>query len=267
MNPYEVLGVPVDATDAEIKTAYNALIEKFHPAENALEIQQINAAYEILSDAEKKQQFQDQEYLTVDDLTDEADAREAYRQEYIRKKNEQVRLAREHKIASDRKTFKIFWVLNIPILLFAIVLVTDEFLPGVVYKEVATKGWQGRVGESRRSQGVLVSFVETKNFAFAVPHAVHLNYDYYDKPDVFTLEVSPVFKIINTVSVTVANKRYQFKALGTIFSRDRPVHYFLLVSSIITALLWRYSTISYWLCFLPVLLLGFVFLALWSNPV
>lgn len=56
---YEVLGVPKDASQSEIKTAFRQLARKFHPdvstEENAEEsFKEINEAYAVLSDQEKR---------------------------------------------------------------------------------------------------------------------------------------------------------------------------------------------------------------------
>ena len=61
-NHYEVLGVSQDAGDMEIKKAYRALSLKYHPDRNDTEeamekIQAINQAYEILSDKNKRNQY------------------------------------------------------------------------------------------------------------------------------------------------------------------------------------------------------------------
>jgi len=61
-NHYEVLGVSNDAGETEIKKAYRSLSLKYHPDRNPSEeaiskIQQINEAYEILSDEGKRQQY------------------------------------------------------------------------------------------------------------------------------------------------------------------------------------------------------------------
>lgn len=61
-DPYKQLGVSKEATQAEIKKAYYQLAKKYHPDQNkdpkALEkFQEIQAAYEILSDANKRAQF------------------------------------------------------------------------------------------------------------------------------------------------------------------------------------------------------------------
>ena len=58
-DPYEVLGVPRNASDDEIKRAYRQLAKKYHPDINpgdeaaAAKMQEINAAYEQIKDPVK----------------------------------------------------------------------------------------------------------------------------------------------------------------------------------------------------------------------
>ena len=62
-DPYEVLGVPKNATAAAIKSAFRKLAKKLHPDANkhdksaASKFAEINAAYEILGDEDKRQAF------------------------------------------------------------------------------------------------------------------------------------------------------------------------------------------------------------------
>jgi len=61
-DPYKVLGVGRDADTADVKKAFRQLAKKFHPDQNkepkAKEnFAEVNAAYEILGDAEKRSQF------------------------------------------------------------------------------------------------------------------------------------------------------------------------------------------------------------------
>jgi molecular chaperone DnaJ len=59
---YEVLGIPRDADDNTIKSAYRKLALQYHPDRNksgdaAERFKEINEAYEVLSDAEKRQMY------------------------------------------------------------------------------------------------------------------------------------------------------------------------------------------------------------------
>lgn len=60
MNPYEILGVAKDASDADIKKAYHKLVMKYHPDKNpgdkAAEdkFKEINNAFDVLRDPQKR---------------------------------------------------------------------------------------------------------------------------------------------------------------------------------------------------------------------
>ena len=64
---YEVLGVEKNASDAEIKKAYRKLAMKYHPDQNPGDktaeekFKEINEAYEVLSDADKKARYRSEE--------------------------------------------------------------------------------------------------------------------------------------------------------------------------------------------------------------
>ena len=62
MDPYQVLGVPRNAPEQDIKRAFRQLSLQYHPDRNPSEeaktkIVEVNNAYEILSDAEKRRQY------------------------------------------------------------------------------------------------------------------------------------------------------------------------------------------------------------------
>src|SRR5438067_10087531 len=60
---YEVLGVKRDAPEKEIRSAYRKLARKYHPDVNPGDKQaeatfkKINAAYEVISDPEKRRKY------------------------------------------------------------------------------------------------------------------------------------------------------------------------------------------------------------------
>src|SRR3954467_10804916 len=57
-NYYSILGVPIDADSETIKRAYRQLARRYHPhlagPEGAVQMKRINRAYDVLSDAEKR---------------------------------------------------------------------------------------------------------------------------------------------------------------------------------------------------------------------
>jgi DnaJ-class molecular chaperone len=61
-DPYDVLGVSRQASEAEIKKAFRKLAKEFHPDQNkdpkaGAKFAEVNSAYEILGDAAKRKQF------------------------------------------------------------------------------------------------------------------------------------------------------------------------------------------------------------------
>ncbi len=60
---YQILGVPKDADEKAIKAAYRKLARKYHPdvaenkAEAAAKFKEINEAYEVLSDPDKRRKY------------------------------------------------------------------------------------------------------------------------------------------------------------------------------------------------------------------
>src|SRR5438067_11899469 len=61
-NYYAILGVPIDADSETLKRAYRQLARRYHPdlagPEGALQMKRINRAYDVLSDPEKRLNYE-----------------------------------------------------------------------------------------------------------------------------------------------------------------------------------------------------------------
>lgn len=82
-DPYEALGVPRTATQDEIRTAYRRLAKTLHPdlnpgaKETEEKFKEVSAAYDLLSDAEKRKRFDSGE---IDAIGAERPERRFYRE-------------------------------------------------------------------------------------------------------------------------------------------------------------------------------------------
>jgi hypothetical protein len=263
---YEILGVPVYADDAEIKSAYRKRVKEFHPDRNKSEeakevILLINEAYDVLADQAKRARY-DLSRVQVSEVVYEEDPREIYRREYIRKKNEKVRLQKIRTVRNEKLTMRLFRFMAFPILLFAFLLIIDFYLPEDRISEVVEYGWQETSGRGRYSRGsVLHSYMQTEHFSFPVDHQLHLDYPYYEpnKPPI-VLRMTPLFQTIKSISTEINGRVWYSTGIGTIYSFIIPLHWIMFFSALFTVLRKAYELATYSLCFLPVLLLAFVLL-------
>ena len=73
-NPYEVLGVPIDASDDAIRAAYLRKVKEYPPDRAPAEFERVRDAYEVLRDPRKRTHFMllsaDPERLFVSFLED-----------------------------------------------------------------------------------------------------------------------------------------------------------------------------------------------------
>lgn len=133
MNPYAILGVSTSATDQEIKRAYRNLVKRYHPDRKSSEssheqIVAINYAYDILTDPQKRAQY-DRGFAAVYAAPQqEEDPMEVYKREYKRKRWEREKKEREEALARKKVIYTVLWWLNIPVLVFGVILMLNDWL-------------------------------------------------------------------------------------------------------------------------------------------
>ena len=132
MNPYSVLGVSTNASDQEIKSAYRRLVKRFHPDRQSPEasheqIAAINEAYDILSDPERRAQYdRGFSYIFVDTPVEEHPV-EVYKREFKRKRREEERLEAERRFAAKEAAYRVMRWIHVPIVAFAFLLMLHDW--------------------------------------------------------------------------------------------------------------------------------------------
>jgi hypothetical protein len=261
MNPYQVLGIPQDASDEEIKIAYRKLVKEYHPDRNSSEsakviIVRVNEAHEILSDPLKRARY-DQPAQPVYYNTQSNEERiyeekkKAYRQ---RQREREIREEERRKIKEERY-FKVGKVIAVPILVFASLLIIDQLLPENHYQGPAETGWQQSLGKHGRTY---LSYMVTREFMIGVPNEVHVGYDYYGNPGQIRIEATPIFNIPKTVQVDLAEGVAEFEAKRTVYSFLLPLHYCLFLTSLFVVTRKEYSPLYHLSGFLATLFLVIV---------
>jgi hypothetical protein len=250
MNPYDVLGVPSNATDAQIKAAYRKLVKQYHPdvsdhSTATATIAEINEAYDILGDPEKRHKYDHR--FSYTEVVVEEDPREVYKREFIRRKKEEAM----EKRASEERLFRKMYKLNIALALLAFLLTIDEFLPSLTYQEPA----HSETVVTRRVRGTTYRnlYINSPNFRFAVPSDVHPYYDYGTRP-LMEIEASPIFKIPTHVEIPSGNATLGFRPPRTFYSFVIPFHYLFLACCAFVLMKRKFNRSSFSLSFMPICL-------------
>jgi curved DNA-binding protein CbpA len=107
-NHYEILGLEANATSEDIRKAYRKLSVKFHPDKNegdayfSAMFRQVNEAYTVLSDPQKRMEYDRLRRNPVYDQTKEAQLRQ--REIEIYEREQEVIREREQILALDKET-------------------------------------------------------------------------------------------------------------------------------------------------------------------
>ena len=229
MNYYEILGVPRNATQTEIRNAYRKLAKLYHPDRNSSEhaktyIQLINEAYETLSDPQKRSQYDQPAFTYVTQETTpqpQKDPREEQRKENFKRWREKERIKREEEEAYKTYAFQQFKKFNIIITVWALLLVLDEYiLPPRVFQEGVLEATTVR---TRRERNHLV---KTESFVMAIPR------DAIEKSvnGGLTIESSLIFNIPIRVSTSDGTS---YDVARNVLAFIAPVPLLLLVFSLV----------------------------------
>lgn len=186
-------------------------------------------------------------------------ALEEYKREFLERKAEERRVEKERKLHCRKTEFKLFRWSSILVLIIAVILLSDYWLPSTVHKEIAVEGWQEMRG--RGSSAILMSFMKTKSFKFDAPNEVHSGYDYNgESRNVISIETTPVLKTIKTLETQINNELWTWEPETTVYTNVPFLPYLLFISSIISLVRKTFSETNYWLAIIPNLLLGLIIL-------
>ena len=91
--------------------------------------------------------------------------------------------------------------------------------------------------------------MQTRHFAFRVPHDVHLNYPYLeDAKPLLQISVTPIFVRVKVIGLQLNGAGIEFLNIETIYALAFPIHWALLLSSLFTVIRKEFSLATYSLC-------------------
>ncbi|MFM7859459.1 MAG: J domain-containing protein [Flammeovirgaceae bacterium] len=186
---YSILGLPTTASDAVIKRQYRKLALQYHPDKNkspeaAQIIQEVNEAYDVLSDPQKRTQY-DQllsgQYVIVPPVPETPRHRDP---RYRPKSAEYVRKSRENSFYMYMKqNLKYMVLVSKCTLAFTLFCLTDFVLPSV--KEVHQILYTSKTvnaQQSQESRGEFVLYLENGS-VIQLSHDFEENFLEGDKVD------------------------------------------------------------------------------------
>jgi curved DNA-binding protein CbpA len=186
---YSILGVPASATDAVIKRQYRKLVLQYHPDKNntpeaAQIIQEINEAYDVLGDPQKRTQYDlllSGQYIVVPPVPETPRHRDP---RYRPKSAEYVRKSRENSFYMYMKqNLKYMVLVSKFTLAFTLFCFSDFMLPSV--KEVHQILYTSKTvnaQQSEESRGEFVLYLENGS-VIKLSHDFEENFLEGDKVD------------------------------------------------------------------------------------
>ena len=250
MNPYQILGVNTNATDAEIKAAYRSAVKKHHPditgKDETETIALINEAYDVLSDPQRKRAYDSGIYQFLDATVPEEDPREVRRREYRRKMAEE----RRAKLEKEQQLFRRLYKINLLVFALALIAVVDQVLPGVTYHDHIIEKWENV--RKVRGETYYIPYLRTEHCTFTIPEGT--NTVLTAEGSEITVEVSPLFRIPTAANVTVEGQLHAINPSRTLYSFALPFHYIILAIAGLSLAMRKHSAVAFQFAFAPSLI-------------
>lgn len=198
---YAILGIPSSASQSTIRDAYRRLAKKYHPDVNSSPdaeqiFKEVNEAYEILGDPEKRSQYDNPTYYVPIEPTPQPKHRDpAYRRQR-RPKGFQESSAQRLKQLKEEYKNVFLWICRVG-LGFVLLIALDVVIPSILSDEeiIGVQYYRG----SRRTAGY---------YAVTTDHDRKFNlYPYYynsltlSEHSVVTLQISPIFSNVLTIKL------------------------------------------------------------------
>jgi hypothetical protein len=246
MNPYEILEVSPNASDAEIKSAYRKAVKKHHPDvtgnNNNESIILINKAYELLTDGDRKRKYDIG--IRWEYVAPPPDPVEIYKSQFRVRKQAEANA----RIEFEKKVFQNLFYVNLFIAAFVLLLIVDQMLPPARTLELAVEPAQ---------EELRFDEIETENHVIYIPRSAELDHTFIITEPI-QMEHSRIFNVPTKVIVKHNGSEWSFVPAVTVFSFGIPFHYVILFLCCVTLSRRTFSPVAFSLCFAPSIMLFFM---------